>query len=248
MPPATPQQPKHVEVADKLRARINAGTYGGFAPIPSDVALASEFGVARSTVRQAIDTLRKEGLVHSVHRRGVFVRPPMPKRLIRADRYDEELAAALAGQRPNLDDPELPRAEVSAVEADADLAALFGVPAGTRLVRRDWVTRVGHVAAQMTTSHLPADLADMDAPLLRVGVGPITWLVSLGVVPTHVREVLGARMPTASERSTLETGDGWVIAVTRWVYAGERVVEVASEIVLPAQGTQFEHTITLGGG
>ena len=241
-----PRQPIHAAIAEQIAARIAAGTYGGMAPLPSVDDLAGEFKVSRSSVLKAMDDLRKRGLVHTIHRRGTFVRPAVPRRLIPMDRYRGELTAALAGNRPDPTDPDLPRADVDTVDADADVARLFGVPAGTRLVRRYWLTRVGPVAAQMTTSYLPADtVPDRGAPLLRVGVGPVTYLVSVGVVPTGVREVLAARMPTAVERSTLETGDGWVIAVTRRLYAGDRVVEVAREIVISAQVVEFEAWVDL---
>jgi GntR family transcriptional regulator len=257
MPPSPPDQLIYARIADDLRARIDAGNLGGILPLPSDAALVQEYGVkfnggrpvSRNSVRQALAILRDEGRIYTVKGRGSYVTPPMPSRHISTDRYDKELAAVLAGQTPDPADPTLPTADVSTVDADADLARLFDVPPGTRLVRRDWVTRIGGVPAQLTTSYLPADLAlDLDAPLLRVGGGVIAYLVSVGVKPPMpVREVSAFRPASPVEAETFPTGVGWVVAITRQIRAGGRVVEVAREIVLPARNTTFENTTIVGG-
>ncbi|MDQ2874249.1 MAG: GntR family transcriptional regulator [Actinomycetota bacterium] len=43
-------------------------------PVPSETSLVQEFGVARGTVRRAIEVLRDEGLVLTVQGRGTFVK------------------------------------------------------------------------------------------------------------------------------------------------------------------------------
>jgi GntR family transcriptional regulator len=79
--PATlPREPAHRRIAEALRTGIRAGRFGPGAEIPSEAALAAEFGVARGTVRQALAALRAEGTIAS--RRGArttVLRTPRPQ-------------------------------------------------------------------------------------------------------------------------------------------------------------------------
>ena len=67
--------PKHVQLADYLRARIDDGTYPPRAKLPSEVTLVQETGFARNTVRKAIAVLLDEGRVYVVRGLGTFVGP-----------------------------------------------------------------------------------------------------------------------------------------------------------------------------
>ena len=44
-------------IADRLRLRLNSSDYNIGSPLPGEKALAKEFGVARMTVRKALDLL-----------------------------------------------------------------------------------------------------------------------------------------------------------------------------------------------
>lgn len=58
----------HRSVAADLREAIAAGEYGSGGRLPAESALAERYGVSRGTIRQALATLRADGLVTS--RRG----------------------------------------------------------------------------------------------------------------------------------------------------------------------------------
>ena len=70
-----PDVPKHVQLADYLRARIDDGTYPPRAKLPSEVTLVQETGFARNTVRKAFAVLVDEGRVYVVRGLGTFVGP-----------------------------------------------------------------------------------------------------------------------------------------------------------------------------
>lgn len=59
-----------------LRARIERGELAHGTQLPSQPALAAEYGVALLTVRHAIDLLRRAGYVSVEHGRGTFVTDP----------------------------------------------------------------------------------------------------------------------------------------------------------------------------
>ena len=65
--------PRYLRVASVLRRRIRDGRWAVGAKIATLEELEREFGVARVTVRQAIDLLQSEGLVKSFQGRGTFV-------------------------------------------------------------------------------------------------------------------------------------------------------------------------------
>ena len=70
------------QLADLLRAQIESGELGPGEPLPSELRLAQEYGISRTTVRQAIAQLRTEGLVNVERPRGTFVRIPEPTQLV----------------------------------------------------------------------------------------------------------------------------------------------------------------------
>lgn len=68
-------KPPYRQIASMLRGAIISGELEAGGRLPSEAELIEYFGVARMTVRQAVQELRTEGLVISEHGRGVFVRP-----------------------------------------------------------------------------------------------------------------------------------------------------------------------------
>lgn len=66
-------KPVHVSIRDDLRMRITAGEWAAGDRLPSETHLAERYGVARMTVRQAIDALVAEGLLERAPARGTFV-------------------------------------------------------------------------------------------------------------------------------------------------------------------------------
>lgn len=62
-------RPVYLRIADELRNAYNPGTQ-----LPSVPKLSEDWGVAKETVRSAIDVLRTEGLIVSWQGRGTFYR------------------------------------------------------------------------------------------------------------------------------------------------------------------------------
>ncbi|MDJ0088366.1 GntR family transcriptional regulator [Pantoea allii] len=60
-------------IADKLRLRLNSPYVAVGSAIPAEKVLATEFGVARMTLRKAIDLLVSEGLLERRHGSGTYV-------------------------------------------------------------------------------------------------------------------------------------------------------------------------------
>lgn len=68
-----PDVPKHVQLADYIRARIDDGTYPPRSRIPSELTFVQETGFARDTVRKAVQLLVDDGRLYIVRGLGTFV-------------------------------------------------------------------------------------------------------------------------------------------------------------------------------
>lgn len=66
--------PLYVRIERELRARVAQSRPGD--AVPAESALAQEFGVARMTVRAALNALETDGLIERIQGRGTFVRQP----------------------------------------------------------------------------------------------------------------------------------------------------------------------------
>ncbi|NIB59842.1 FadR/GntR family transcriptional regulator, partial [Agrobacterium tumefaciens] len=77
--PAAPQgRTLVVKVSEELRSQIAKGRYKTGDRLPSEAQLTQEFGVSRTVVREAIASLRSDGLVEPRQGAGVFVLEPAP--------------------------------------------------------------------------------------------------------------------------------------------------------------------------
>ena len=65
--------PLYLQVASVMRQRINSGHWAEGERISTLEELEEEFGLARVTIRQAIELLRAEGLLQAQQGRGTFV-------------------------------------------------------------------------------------------------------------------------------------------------------------------------------
>lgn len=66
--------PRYRAIAAELRVGIESGEVSPGDALPSESALAAQYGVARGTARHALAELEGAGLIESVHGKGRFVR------------------------------------------------------------------------------------------------------------------------------------------------------------------------------
>jgi GntR family transcriptional regulator len=67
--------PRYYQLANILREGISNGRFEALQPIPSERQLESLYSVSRTTIRQAIDLLIRQGFLYREHGRGTFVSP-----------------------------------------------------------------------------------------------------------------------------------------------------------------------------
>ena len=95
--------PRYLQIADLMRQRIARGQWPLGDKLPSLEALVVEFGVARVTVRQAMDLLAREGLVSPQQGRGTFV-TALPARTawLKVQTTLDELAQTYRDDKPEI--------------------------------------------------------------------------------------------------------------------------------------------------
>src|SRR3712207_1122752 len=82
-----PKQPRHVQLADTLRAAIERGDFFPGERLPPERELAERFNASRTTVRLALSALKSQGLIGSGQGQGTYVRKKRPM-LVLASRQD----------------------------------------------------------------------------------------------------------------------------------------------------------------
>lgn len=64
---------KYSDIASAIKSEINNGVYSDAGKLPTEYELVSRFGVSRQTIRQAITSLKAEGVVYQVQGSGTYV-------------------------------------------------------------------------------------------------------------------------------------------------------------------------------
>lgn len=65
---------RYIQLATLFRQRIDSGQWSVGSKIPTVEELSAQYGVARATIRQALDLLEGEGLIERFRAKGTFVR------------------------------------------------------------------------------------------------------------------------------------------------------------------------------
>ena len=121
--------PLHHQLRHLLRQRIESGEWPPGFRLPAERDLMRAFGVSRTTVRQALDGLEREGLIVRRHGQGTFVsRPALVEGLARLRGFTEEL------REQGLDyQVRLLRADLAV--ADDEVAKALGLQPGSEVVQ-----------------------------------------------------------------------------------------------------------------
>jgi GntR family transcriptional regulator len=236
----TSDRPVFKQIADRLRASIESGELAPGAQLPSEQELIGAHGVARGTIRQAVNVLRGEGLVRTEHGRGTFVRDRPPVRRLAHDRFarrhrERGRAAYLAELEAEGRVPQVEVLEVGRATAADDVAVWLQLAMGADvLVRRRRYLADGE-PMELATSYVPWELAE-GTQIVQPDTGPggiYARLEERGHPLKRFSEEVTARMPTLEEVRALRLQPGVpVFRVLRVAYdADERPVEACDTVM-----------------
>ena len=214
-----PGAPAYQRIASTYRGKIASGELRAGDQLPTEHAIADQFGVVRQTVRTGLSLLVTEGLIVARRPRGYFVRQrkhmiyrPQEKSRPRPatpemDRFSQQIAAE--GRVPSQ------RIEVSLVQATPDVAGRLRVEVGTTVVARRRVRSINGEPTNLNDSHFPMEIVK-DSEIMSpayVPRGTDQVLADLGHRQDRAIDEIFVRMPTPEEIHRLALGPGTPVAV-----------------------------------
>lgn len=216
---------RYIQLATLFRQRIDSGQWPVDRQIPTVEELSAECGVARATIRQALDQLEAEGLIERFRAKGTFVRR----------RPREELWCTVATDWSGLLRPSH-SATIEVLQDEADIVLghvpyMIGEPAPSyrRLHRRHW----RHDAPFLLTDvHIDERLRD------RISKKDIETKTALRLVADiEDVEIVDAQQTLTIGTADLETAESLSIPLNAPVaYVYRRAVDSNGVAVLIAQG------------
>ncbi|WP_162907342.1 GntR family transcriptional regulator [Allorhizocola rhizosphaerae] len=246
-------QPAYRDIAEAIRADIEARRLVEGDRLPTVRELAAQHGVPVGTIARALDLLRAEGVVVSRHGRGLFVRTF--SRIMRSS--PGRLSRQLWGTGHAIQDHDtlgrlrVVHIEVTEITAPEAVAGALGLPAGAVVLTRARRFAVEDRIVQTATSYLPLDVVAKAPAIAYTGPGPggiYARMADAGLAPETFTETIVCRMPCPRETADLDLPGGTpVIAITRLAHmAGGRCIEV-NEMLLDASAYVLEYRFTAAG-
>ncbi|MEP9382656.1 GntR family transcriptional regulator [Nocardioides sp. KR10-350] len=211
---------KHVQVREYVRSLVTGVAPGS--PAPSERELVHRFGVARMTVRQAMDALVVEGLLERIPGRGTFVARPR-RATSPVLGFTEEMARrGLQAESQTL----VARRE----HAGPGVARALAIREGDGVVHWRRLRRADGLPVCVEDAYLDETLL----PGLLDGVMPTSLYAELtarDLRPTWVEDNVNADVAGAEEAGLLELATGAaVLRRQRRALSSDRVVEVSRSV------------------
>lgn len=211
---------KHVQVREYVRGLLADSPVG--TPSPSERELVQQFGVARMTVRQAMDALVAEGLLERVPGRGTFVAKPR-------NEVGRLLSFSAEMQRRGLMSESqtiLARRE----QAGPGVARALDLTEGDAVIHWKRLRRADGQPMCIEDAYLNEVLLP---GFLQSGMPTSLYhaLAMRGLRPTWAEDSVTADLPTAEEAQVLEVAPtSPVLRVARRAVAADKVVEVSRSV------------------
>lgn len=257
--------PMRVQIADDIRIKIERGELAASDPLPTLHELATQWSCSVTVARDAIKLLKQQGLISGgrgtaprVRRRPRLVRRSSERHQVEKDhaRLDQddraELGEAELDMDSSLDELDL-RASYETMPASDELAELFSIRRGTKLLRREFqhVDRRTEQRHSWSVSYLPHKLASKNPALLDEGNEPwpggtMHQLDTVGVEVMSVVDEVTASMPTtvAVQQWGLDEGVP-ILHVRRLSYDRDGQLVEVSDAEYPADRTLLQFTTPL---
>lgn len=211
--------PKYYQLAEIIKQRIEQGEWEPRSPIPSERQLETLYGVSRTTTREAIDTLVRQGFLYREHGRGTYVSPPkLQKGLMELTSFSEDLLKR--GIRPG----QVIR-DISRVVPPASVLQKLELPSGTRLLRLERIRLGNDVPIGIQTSFLVLDENQSISREEMESFGSLYRLLQekFLIIPSEADETLEVTLATPEEAALLQIDTGAPLLLsTRVLFAQNR--------------------------
>jgi GntR family transcriptional regulator len=197
--------PRYYQLANILRENISNGKFEAHQPIPSERQLETIYSVSRTTIRQAIDLLVRQGFLYREHGRGTFVSPQkLQKGISDLTSFTEDMKqrGLVPGQKI---------LEIGYVDPPEKVRQHLELPEGGGQVLRIERLRLGdNVPMGLQTSyyHLPDKQTITREELEEYGSIYRILQEKFYLIPTEADETLEVTLATPREASLLQIEPG----------------------------------------
>ena len=208
--------PYHAQVSRALEQTITTSLQPGD-QLPGEPRLCELFGVSRPVIRQALDQLERDGLVHRVMGKGTFV----------AERkISEGLLASLTGFHEDMVakgyTPTSRVLKLERIAAHGEIARHLELPAGTPVIELRRLRFVNNHAIQVVSNFLPYDLCPgvLNEDFTRSSLYAFL-LAEYGLQVERGKRAISAVLASAEEAALLDVPPGSpLIAIDSISYLG----------------------------
>ncbi|MFC5027766.1 GntR family transcriptional regulator [Streptomyces sp. DSM 41987] len=263
--PTAVQAPIHLRIADDLRMQIERGDLAPGASLPTLSDICERYACSMNSARSAVSLLKAQGLITAGRGKAPVVRIAPGKVVRSSERHqvEKDLARRPEGERSAIGEAETNfsmsiAAQVftstyDTIEADAQLAEVFGISVEDALLRRRYVSKnsgTSHLLS-FSTSYMPVSLISANPDLLDETKEPwpggtMHQLSTVGVEIMSIVDQVTGRMPTTVEAQQWALPDGVPLLICRRISrdANNRTVEV-SDAEYPADRTELRFVTPL---
>lgn len=214
--------PRYYQLANILREHILDGKFEPHQPIPSERQLESLYSVSRTTTRQALDLLVRQGYLYREHGRGTFVSPQKLQKGI------SELTSFTEDMKQRGIAPGQKILEIGMIEAPEKVRQKLELPAECRQVLRIERLRLGDatpMGLQTSFYNLPEGQSITREELEQFGSIYVLLQEKFHLIPTEADETLEVTLATPREAGLLQIEAGSPLLLSeRTAYSQSRRV------------------------
>ena len=230
--------PVYVQVMDSIISQIEDGFLHVDTKLPSERELCDIYDISRTTVRQAVGELEKDGFVQTFKGKGTYVKS---KRL----NQDMSSLYGFSESMKQLGKKISTRLiEFAQIECDERIARKMKCAAGTKIYRFKRVRFADNEPMLIVTTHIPSKrFPGFNAEHLITGSLYEMMTNTYNVTFTEAKETLQSVCVRGDEVDLLQVAPGApCMKIDRYTYEKDSLIEYAIGI---ARGDKFEYNVTL---
>lgn len=196
--------PKYYQLASILREQIEQGKLAEHETIPSERSLEEIYSVSRTTIRQAIDLLVRQGFLYREHGRGTFVSPQKLQKGI------SELTSFSEDMRRRGLEPGQKILDFSMLPAPENVRRHLELPEGGEVLRIERLRLGDGVPMGLQTSFIALPSGQTVTREEVEQIGSIYRLLQekFHLIPTEADETLEVTLATPQEAALLQISAG----------------------------------------
>lgn len=230
--------PLYLQLMEQLITKINNGDYAERDKLPSERELCEIYDLSRTTVRQALQELEREGYIYKEHGKGTFVAPKsFNQHLVHLYSFTDEMDRA--GKKPTTKVLSFEK-----IAIDERLAKNMDLNVYDEVFKVSRLRLADEEPLMYEISYLPSNVfsklteeALMKKPMYKV------FSEDYGVAVTRATEQFSATRIRSSEAVHLQTSENQpAMLIKRHAYDRNILIEYTISV---ARGDKFKYTVEL---